>query len=175
MRYLMILLCLFSFAMAEGAGPFSGKTKVYEDKANAWSFTLPEEFAQQGEGQHVFWTGPVIEGGGASVHMNITDFPGVGWEQLYNINVQTLQGKKTEFTDLRPLKLPKWKGVFYKEVGAKKAPGDIHRWYAEIYAGNGPGGQARIYSVVLGGSYAAFTNGTLPPVYDALIKSLSVK
>jgi hypothetical protein len=172
-------------SLAQGEDkPFSGKTKVYDDPTNKWSVTLPEEFQQQESGQHVWWTGPGMSGGSASVHMNITDFPGVHFQALYEGNKQSLQAKD-EFTDKRALKLKVgskvYPGMTYKEVGLApgtknpKGASDIHRWYVEIYAGNGPGGQARIYSMVLGGPYEAFTNGTLPPIYDAIIKSLAVK
>lgn len=171
-RLILFLICLVALSTAEEP-PFSGKTRVYEDSANKWSITLNEEFTQQGEGQHVYWAGPVLDGGGASVHMNITDFPGVSYQQLYDINAGQLKNKK-EYTDLRGIKVGKWPGISYKEVGTGKKPDDIHRWHVEVYAGNGPGGQTRIYSMVLGGAYASFTS-TLPPVFNAAIKSLAVK
>lgn len=171
-RIFVLLCCLVALAVA-AEPPFSGKTKVYEDAANKWSITLNEEFNQQGEGQHLSWTGPLMDGGSASVHMNITDFPGVSYQQLYDINARTLKTKK-EYTALKSLKVGKWPGISYQEVGTGKKPDDIHRWHVEVYAGNGPSGQTRIYSMVFGGPYASF-NATLPPVYNAIIKSLSVK
>lgn len=176
-RIFLLLLCLASLAQGEDK-PFSGKTFVYDDPANKWSVTLPEEFKQQESGQHVWWTGPLMSGGSASVHMNITDFPGVHYQALYEGNKNSLQSKQ-EFTKLRGLKLKVgskvYPGLSYQEVGGSKGPSDIHRWYVEYYAGNGPGGQARIYSMVLGGPYEAFTNGTLPPIYEAILKSIVLK
>ncbi|MEW6279129.1 MAG: hypothetical protein AB1758_10925 [Candidatus Eremiobacterota bacterium] len=171
---LAAVLAVTGYALAADAPLFSGKTQAVADAQNGYKLVLPVEFKQEATGLAAWWSGPLVAGGGASVHVNVIPWKGTPLQTIYEANLKSYKENKG-YTEVTPIKVKGAIGALtFKETGtvqgtqSPKGGGEIHRWHLMAF------GNERQYNVLFGGTYQGFKEGTLPPIYKAIIASFEL-
>lgn len=156
---------------------FSGQTSAYSDAAQGFKVDIPIEFNQTMQGINTHWHGPMTDGIATTITVNAAPLPGVPADVVYNAN---LNAKKNDpaYTEIVPMRVKFGNSTApalrFKEVntdratGTQKADEEIHRWHLLVF------GNEKLYTWGFTGSFKAFEDNILPPVFEQAINSVNL-
>ncbi len=156
---------------------FSGQVSQYSDTYNGFRLNIPSEFTLHEKGATTDWTGPILDGGAATIYINVVEMKGVPSKTLYDINLKSKKDDRA-YTDVVPVKVRFGKTTVpafrCKEATNRtgspdeKAPDDPHRWHLFVF------GNDRFYTCGFTGTYATFKAGRLQATYEKVLASLEL-
>jgi len=156
---------------------FSGSANLYTDSFNGYKLKIPTEFKLGEKGATTFWTGPLVEGGAASIYINAAPLKGVASKTVYDLNLKSKREDRN-YTEIVPVKVKFAGKTAYafrcKEstrqpgTNSEKQPGDIHRWHLFVF------GNETVYTLGFTGTYAAFKANKLQSTYETVISSVEL-
>jgi hypothetical protein len=156
---------------------FSGNYTDYSDTYNGYKLKVPTEFKLNDKGATTNWTGPLMDGGSASIYINAAPLKGVASKVVYDANFKSKKEDRN-YTEVVPVKVNFGGKTAYafrcKEANHKpgspeeKGAGDIHRWHLFVF------GNEMVYTMGFTGPYASFKGNKLQATYEAVIKSVEL-
>ncbi len=163
--------------IAQVVAQASGATE-YLDDFNGFKLKVPPGFKLDSKGLTTTWIRMPGEGGGAAtIYVNAAELKGVSSQVLYNAHLQQYKNNRS-YTEVVPMKVKFGKkaalALRVKEVNTMpgtrdpKGAEEIHRWHLFVF------GNQRTYTWGFTGPFSEFQNGSLPKVYEDVIKSVEL-
>ncbi len=155
----------------------SGATE-YLDDFNGFKLKVPPGFKLDSKGLTTTWIRmPSGGSGAATIYVNAAELKGVSSQVLYNAHLQQYKNNSS-YTEVVPMKVKFGKkaalALRVKEINNvpgtrdQKGPEEIHRWHLFVF------GNQRTYTWGFTGSFSDFQNGSLPAIYEDVIKSVEL-
>ncbi len=155
----------------------SGFTE-YLDDLNGFKLKVPPGFKLDSKGLTTTWIRMPGDGGGAAtIYVNAAELKGVSAKVLYNAHLQQYKGNSS-YTEVVPTKVKFGTktalALRVKEINNipgtrdQKGPEEIHRWHLFVF------GNQRVYTWGFTGPFAEFQNGSLPKIYEDVLKTVEL-
>lgn len=156
---------------------FSGQYSDYVDTFNGFKLKVPTEFTLHDKGMTTDWTGPLLDGGAATIYINAAPLKGVPSATVYSINLKSKKEDRN-YTEIVPMKVKIGNKIApaFRCKESKNKPGtpdlkaadDIHRWHLFVFANQ------TVYTMGFTGPFASFQSNKLQSMYEDVIKSVEI-